>query len=127
VPAGRGGLNFGWDVMEATACFESEDCDRSNKVLPVSQYGHDQGCSVTGGLVYRGDRFPDMVGGYFFGDYCSGLMWALTAQSPKSQPQVEVLESGRSISSFGAGEDGEIYLTDLTSGDVLHLVDGSVR
>jgi len=123
--AGRGGLNYGWDVMEGTACYESEDCDRSGKVLPVAEYGHDQGCAVTGGTIYRGRRFPDMRGGYFFGDYCSGIMWALPADRPNSQPLVKVLESGRAISSFGVDERGEMYLTDLATGEVLHLVDDS--
>jgi hypothetical protein len=111
--------------MEGTECYAVDECDRSGKVLPVAEYGHDQGCSVTGGPVYRGRRFPDMRGGYFFGDYCSGIIWALAAEQPNSQPLVEVLRSERAISSFGVDESGEMYLTDLSSGEVLHLVDAS--
>jgi glucose/arabinose dehydrogenase len=123
--AGEAGLNYGWNVMEGTECFAVDDCDRSGKVLPVAEYGHDQGCSVTGGSVYRGRRFPDMRGGYFLGDYCSGAIWALSAEKLNSQPLVEVLTSERAISSFGVDEAGEMYLTDLSSGEVLHLVDAS--
>jgi glucose/arabinose dehydrogenase len=124
-PADEAGLNYGWDVMEGTDCFEAYDCDRSGKVLPVAEYGHEFGCSVTGGPVYRGERFPDMQGGYFFGDYCSGIMWALPAERPNSRPLVEILRSDAAISSFGVDEAGEMYLTDHASGQVLHLVDES--
>jgi glucose/arabinose dehydrogenase len=125
VAADEGGLNYGWNVMEGSECFAVDECDRSGKVLPVAEYGHDEGCSVTGGPIYRGRRFPDMRGGYFFGDYCSGTIWALPADRPNSQPLVEVLSSERAISSFGVDEAGEMYLTDLSSGEVLHLVDAS--
>ena len=124
-PAGEAGLNYGWNVLEGPDCYEADDCDTSGMVLPVAYYTHDEGCSITGGHVYRGERFPDMAGGYFVGDYCSGTMWALSADRPRSNPLVKVLESERSISSFGLDEDGEMYLTDLASGEVLHLVDRS--
>jgi glucose/arabinose dehydrogenase len=123
--AAEPGLNYGWNVMEGTECYESDDCVRSGKVAPVAQYGHDDGCSVTGGPVYRGRRYPDMRGGYFFGDFCSGYIWALPAEGSKSRPLVKVLESDRAISSFGVDGRGEMFLTDHGSGEVLHLVDGS--
>ena len=72
VPAGRGGYNFGWSVMEGTACYRSPDCQQAGLTLPVAEYDHGNGCSVTGGYVYRGSRIPALVGHYVFADYCEG-------------------------------------------------------
>ena len=61
--------------MEGTQCFESNTCDKKGLTLPVVEYEHSQGCSVTGGVVYRGQNYPGMRGIYFYGDYCSGRIW----------------------------------------------------
>ncbi|MFN8559129.1 MAG: PQQ-dependent sugar dehydrogenase [Dehalococcoidia bacterium] len=81
-PAGAtGGVNYGWNVMEGSRCFRpASGCDQSGLVLPVMEYGHDIGCSVTGGYVYRGSAHPALLGAYIFGDYCSGRIWALAQQ-----------------------------------------------
>jgi glucose/arabinose dehydrogenase len=122
MPARRGGLNYGWNTMEGDACFDPPtDCDRTGLVLPMATYGHERGCSVTGGYVYRGE-FASLRGAYFFGDYCSGFIWALDAAGAETQEPRLVLESDRSISSFGVDEAGELYLTDISSGEVLRIV-----
>ena len=118
----RGGLNYGWNVMEGTDCFGGGDCDRSGTVLPISGYTHDAGCSVTGGYVYRGTEFPALSGGYVFGDYCSGTIWGIDARAGSFTKPVELMQSGLSISSFGLDEGGELYLTDLDGGRVLQVV-----
>ena len=118
----RGGLNYGWNVMEGTDCFGGGDCDRSDTVLPISGYTHDAGCSVTGGYVYRGSEFPALSGGYVFGDYCSGTIWGIDARAGSFTEPVELMQSGLSISSFGLDEGGELYLTDLDGGRVLQVV-----
>lgn len=118
----RGGLNYGWNAMEGTECFEDGDCDRGDKVLPISGYTHDAGCSVTGGYVYRGTESPALTGGYIFGDYCSGVIWGIDARATGFTEPVELLQSGLSISSFGLDEGGELYLTDLSGGRVLQVV-----
>ncbi len=105
-------LNFGWKVMEASSCYQAPSCDRSGFELPVAEYGHDEGCSITGGYVYRGQRFPDLVGGYFFADFCSGLIWSLSNEDG-SWRMTELLRSGAQISSFGEDEAGELYVLDL--------------
>jgi glucose/arabinose dehydrogenase len=118
----RGGLNYGWNVMEGEDCFEASSCDESDKVLPISGYTHGSGCSVTGGYVYRGEEFPALAGGYIFGDYCSGTIWGIEARTTEfTEPKV-LLESGLSISSFGLDEEGELYLTDLSGGRVFKVV-----
>lgn len=118
----RGGLNYGWNVMEGRECFAGDDCERGGTVLPVSGYTHDAGCSVTGGYVYRGTDFPALSGGYLFGDYCSGTIWGIDARSRSFAEPVVLMQSGLSISSFGLDEDGELYLTDLSGGRVLQVV-----
>lgn len=122
VPARAAGVNFGWNVMEGDRCFESSDCDRSGLELPVATYGHDLGCSVTGGYVYSGREFPRMRGAYLFGDYCSGIVWGLNADAPGGNEPVRLFESGASISSFGLDERGELYVTDLGAGVLSRVV-----
>ncbi len=121
-PAAAGGLNYGWDQMEGLECYEGADCDPADKVVPISGYDHDRGCSVTGGYVYRGKDFPELRGGYVFGDYCSGLIWAIDATTRGFTEPVELMASDLSISSFGLDEAGELYLTDLAGGDLLRVV-----
>jgi glucose/arabinose dehydrogenase len=106
-----GGVNYGWDVMEGTLCFEPEQgCDPTGLTPPVAEYRHNEGCSVTGGFVYRGQRFPELRGTYFYGDYCSGSIWALVAADPAAGA-TKILPTDYSISSFGETAAGEILVT----------------
>jgi glucose/arabinose dehydrogenase len=123
VPLDEPGVNYGWNAMEGSACYESNDCDRSGLTLPVTEYGHEEGCSVTGGFVYRGDRFPSWRGGYFFGDFCSGSIWVIDARARSAVEPMLVASSDHSISSFGVDAAGELYVTDLASGEILRLVE----
>jgi len=121
-PAGEGGLDFGWNVLEGTHCFEPSDgCDRDGLVLPVTEYGHDLGCSVTGGTVYRGAAWPTLRGFYVFSDYCSGRFWAIPSDATPTVEPVVVLESDRSISAIVADATGELVATDLASGELLRI------
>lgn len=121
--AGAGGLDFGWRRWEGRHCFNpSTDCDPAGVTMPVTEYGHGEGCSVIGGVVYRGEAIPALRGAYLFGDYCSGTLWAIDAGLDAAQAPISLLETGSSISSIGLGDDGEIYLTDLAGGRVLKLV-----
>ena len=70
-------LNFGWDVYEGRSSFEQKALGPGRLVPPVAQYTHDEGCSITGGYVYRGTAVPAAKGRYFYGDYCSGTIWSL--------------------------------------------------
>jgi glucose/arabinose dehydrogenase len=118
-----GGRNYGWNRMEGTRCFQGQNCSTDGLTLPVAEYGHALGCSVTGGYVYRGQEFPALNGLYIYGDFCSGTLWALTSTGQDQWASAVVGETDALISSFGEGEDGEIYLTDLGSGTVF-LVTG---
>lgn len=109
-----GGLHFGWDTMEGRHCFEPrQGCETAGKTMPVAEYGHDQGCSITGGYVYRGQRIPALNGVYLFGDYCSGLIWGLWRDEEGEWQSQQLLASSVNIASFGEDEQGELYVLDL--------------
>ncbi|HSK21988.1 MAG TPA: PQQ-dependent sugar dehydrogenase [Egicoccus sp.] len=111
VPGRRGGLNFGWNTMEGSTCFGASSCDRDGLTLPVYEYGHDAGCSITGGFVYRGDDIPGLVGHYVFGDYCGGWVRSLHYGGDGADHVTahDVGEIGN-VYSFGVGGDGELYV-----------------
>jgi glucose/arabinose dehydrogenase len=119
----RGGENYGWNKMEGQHCFRANSCDNAGLVMPIAEYDHSLGCSVTGGYVYRGAAFPRLQGLYFYGDYCSGRVWALAQPSPGRWEQHELLRSSSRISSFGEDQAGELYLTDLNGG-LYQVVEG---
>jgi glucose/arabinose dehydrogenase len=123
--AGARGLDFGWRRWEGRHCFNpATGCDPDGVTQPVTEYGHGAGCSVIGGVVYRGSELLALRGGYLFSDYCSGTLWAIDSTEDSAQEPVVMLETGASISSIGADEAGEVYLTDLAGGTVLRLVAG---
>ena len=118
----HGGENYGWNVMEGTRCYSpASNCDRTNLVLPVYEYGHDQGCSITGGVVYRGCKMPELSGSFFFSDYCTGFIRSLTYANGQLGPVRDWPVSGiSSVSAFGTDADGEVYVVDY-GGSVFRL------
>ena len=123
IRAGTSGQNFGWNRMEGAHCFRpAEGCDESGLVLPVSEYGRDLGSTVIGGGVYRGSSRAGLAGGYVFADFGSGNVFAIDAAGDGPVAPTVVLESNASISSFGEDEAGELYATDLSTGELLHVV-----
>ena len=110
--------------MEASHCYDSNECDTEGLVLPVAEYGRDLGCAVTGGHVYRGDAVAGLGGWYLFGDYCSGLLFGIRSDATAvSAPRV-VLETGARLTAFGEDSAGELYLADIGSGTIYRLVGG---
>jgi len=116
----KGGRNYGWNIMEGLHCYKSEDCEREGLALPVAEYNHDSGCSVTGGMVYRGSRFPQLQGIYFYGDFCSGRIWGLR-QSGIEWLNKMLKDSGLSVSTFGEDEAGEVYVADYGKGNIYRI------
>ncbi|HEY8135420.1 MAG TPA: PQQ-dependent sugar dehydrogenase [Candidatus Limnocylindrales bacterium] len=118
-PAGTGGRNYGWNTMEASHCFATPNCDQAGLTLSVAEYRHAQGCSITGGYVYRGSALPQLIGQYVFADYCSGRIWALDAATALSAGSAEPTQYGKvpiNPTSFGQDEAGELYLVDGAGG-----------
>jgi len=115
-----GGQNYGWRLMEASHCFNPTSCDPATLkvVMPIAEYPHSQGCSVTGGYVYHGTQFPQLNGVYLYADYCTGTVWGLRHEADGSWSQAELLASGKIISSFGLDAAGELYLIDHRNGEV---------
>lgn len=120
----RKGGNYGWSIMEGTSCFRlSTNCAGRGLVLPVMEYGRDEGCSVTGGYVYRGQTVPWLRGAYVYADFCSGLVWALRHRDGSVVAHRQIADSGLMISSFGEDSSGELYLTTF-DGRVYRIKDG---
>ena len=114
----RAGGNYGWNILEGRDCFEpSSGCSSAGTVLPVATYRHDLGCSITGGVVYRGTEVAHLAGHYVYGDFCSGRIWALPTSGGSP---VEIARMG-SVASFATGPDGAIYV--LTFGDAIQRID----
>ena len=121
-----GGSNLGWNRVEGRHCYQGRACDPAAYVQPVTEYSHAEGCSVTGGHVYRGTRWPAMAGTYLFADYCTGSIWGIASVTEEWATPTSLLASGRNIASFGEDEAGEIYLADISTGGV-YRVTGSAR
>jgi glucose/arabinose dehydrogenase len=123
---GGRGADFGWNIMEASHCYpDGDSCDKTGLVLPITEYDHSLGdCAVVGGYVYRGTSFQALDGLYLFGDDCSGYIRAVEADGPPTQAPALLLMSGRTISAFGEDAAGELYLTDLTSGELYEVTAG---
>jgi glucose/arabinose dehydrogenase len=114
--ARRGGENYGWRITEGTQCFNpSSGCDRTGITLPVYEYAHSEGCSVTGGVVYRGCRVPALAGTYFFADFCSGLVRSFrfaNGSAGELRDWTSGLRGVSAPSSFGVDAAGEVYVVD---------------
>lgn len=116
--ASPGGENYGWRLMEGSSChIPSEDCNDGSLTLPVLEYSHSLGCSVTGGYVYRGNAHPRLRGVYVFGDFCAGTIWGTVPRCDGAWQSQILLESGLSISTFGEDESGELYLAHYSFAD----------
>ena len=121
-PAADSGLNYGWPILEGTRCYNASTCDSVGLVLPVAEYEHSEGCSVTGGYVYRGTQFAALNGVYFYADYCRGSLWATWPSASGAWSTAKLLDTGQTVSSFGEDQAGELYVTDLSAGTVAQVV-----
>ena len=124
-PAGSpGGQNYGWNIMEGGGCYNSTTCNAAGLTLPIATYDHTQGCSITGGMVYRGPGFPDLQGIYFYGDFCNGRIWGLRKNGARWETAV-LLDAGNpplNITTFGEDESGNLYVVNYANGDLLKIL-----
>ncbi|NOX64115.1 MAG: PQQ-dependent sugar dehydrogenase [Chloroflexi bacterium] len=122
---GQGGLHYGWNTLEGNHCFDPpEGCDASGKVAPIYEYDHSQGCSITGGYVYRGRAYPALEGVYFYGDFCTGNIWGLRRNEQGEWRSALLLDTEVNIASFGEDEAGELYVLDL-GGAIYRVVEST--
>lgn len=123
--ASPGGENYGWSVMEGTHCFDPPNgCNTTGLVLPVHEYGHDEGCSVTGGYVYRGTAIPELQGRYLFADYCAGWIRSFLlagGEATDVRDHSDALAVDGNIVSFGQDAAGELYVV-IHGGEVYRIV-----
>lgn len=121
------GHNFGWNVVEGNHCYARQGCDPDAFTRAVIEYDHATGCSITGGLVYRGKALPALAGAYFYADFCTGILrsfrWARDgvrqhwSWDPVLTPRTRLTR----ISAFGADAAGELHILTL-DGDIYKLV-----
>jgi glucose/arabinose dehydrogenase len=117
IPATAAGLNYGWRLMEGSACFNpSTNCMAGvSLTLPAHEYPHAEGCAVIGGYVYRGRAIPELVGHYLYADYCAGWLrsfrWTETGAADHRQwTEIAAPETV----SFGRDAAGELYMVEGT-------------
>ena len=117
LPGGKiGGQNLGWNLMEGMHCLKGDGCNKTGLTLPVVEYSHDDGRSITGGIVYRGKAIPELAGHYFYSDYCSGWVRSFRwSQGAVHDPfewrsALDPRRQLREVASFGQDHDGELYV-----------------
>ena len=122
---GSGGMNYGWNVMEGAQCYPigTATCNQVGLTNPVLQYDHTQGCSITGGYVYRGTRVPVLAGQYLYADFCSHFVRSFVysgGQATQLRDLTQYLDPHSNVSSFAQDQRGEIYI--LTLGGSLYRI-----
>jgi glucose/arabinose dehydrogenase len=113
LPIAEGGFNLGWSDVEGTRCFHLQDCDLADYTSPVLTYSHEEGCSITGGYVYRGAAIPELTGTYFYSDWCSEWIHSFKyvgGQLTEERDWTEDLGQLGQINTFGVDADGELYV-----------------
>ncbi len=125
VPLWAPGANFGWPNMEGTECFLTAECDNLDLRLPALEYDHDDGCSVIGGFVYRGAAIPELLGHYFYADWCGGWVRSfryLDGLITQEEDWSEDLGEIGMIGSFGVDGNGELLVITTDTGMVARIV-----
>ncbi len=122
VAAGAAGVNYGWPIMEGTACFLTNPCTTPGLTLPVFEYDHTVGCAIIGGFAYRGNAIPDLQGRYFFSDYCAGFVRSFLLANGQATERVDWnVPSIGAVLSFGQDANGELYVL-AADGNVYQIV-----
>jgi glucose/arabinose dehydrogenase len=117
------GLNFAWPLHEGTSCYRGGSrCDTEDLTAPIYEYKHPEGCSITGGYVYRGQAIPQLAGHYFFSDFCTGFLRSI-APSGEVFDWTDQTGSVPSVTSFGVDVDGELLVIS-GDGTVYRVVEG---
>ena len=108
--------------MEGFSCYNASTCNQTGLELPVLVYDHSNGCSITGGYVYRGSAIPEITGNYFYSDYCSGWLRSFRYDNGVVAAQKDWGLSTGAVKSFGVDAAGELYL--VSSNSVFKIIRG---
>ncbi len=124
-----GGENYGWPCYEANAPYNTTVCAANpiQHTTPIFAYPHgtaEQHCSVSGGYVYRGNQYPVMQGHFLLADFCSGFIWSLNQQG-NNWEAVSYGDRTDLPTTFGESVDGELFVAELSSGKLYHLVENT--
>ena len=127
--SGQGGINYGWNTLEGTLCYNASACIELGLTRPAFEYDHGSndanGCSITGGYVYRGRAIAELAGHYFYSDYCKGFLKSfLYAGGSVSGHADWAVPAVGNILSFGQDGNGELLLVSA-SGRVHLIVRGN--
>jgi glucose/arabinose dehydrogenase len=116
-------VNFGWNHFEGTHIYDASTqlLTRGKYHAPVVEYPHTEGCSVSGGYVYRGKAVPAAAGRYFYGDYCTGTIWSLRIVNGRATGVRREPFTLKGLSAFGVDSNGELYLMSVDSGELDRL------
>jgi uncharacterized repeat protein (TIGR03806 family) len=119
------GGNYGWKIKEGTHCYGQDPCVVPGLIDPIVEYQHPNGngpASVTGGYVYRGPGVPSLVGTYLYADEVSGELFAIVYDAMGKPQHTKLLDLGGNPSTFGEGNDGEVYIADYATGKISKLM-----
>jgi glucose/arabinose dehydrogenase len=117
------GGNYGWNIMEGFHCFNPPTgCNMNGLMLPIIEYSHSEGNAVIGGFVYQGSNIPKLKGMYVFGDLGTGKIWTLQETSPNMFTRGLAATTGKTISSLGQDQSGELYVVDYGGGNIYRIV-----
>ena len=118
-----GGANYGWRCYEGSQSYNLEECDTvSNVIDPIFEYSHSDGCSITGGRIYRGNSYPNFEGKYILTDFCSGNYWLIWQENNEWQSY----EGGFLLSqivAFGEDMSGEMYAVNTSQGNIYRVIE----
>ena len=114
------GANFGWPDTEGARCFLLSGCNLDDYTLPWIEYSHDEGCSVSGGRVYRGSAIPELDGHYFYADWCGQWIRSVDVSGEQTDWSGD-LERGRPGPVLRRGQDGELYVVNF-AGELWKIV-----
>ena len=120
------GGNYGWSAMEGPQPIKSEQVGPTPIHPALIELPHTIACSVTGGLVYRGKKFPELRGAYVFGDWETRRLWAARFEGDRTKEMPEIARPSVRIVAFGEDQDGELYFLDHDGG-TLHTIETERR
>ncbi|MCB0282285.1 MAG: PQQ-dependent sugar dehydrogenase [Calditrichaeota bacterium] len=104
------GGNYGWNIMEASECYNADNCDKEGLILPIYEYTHAVGYSITGGYIYQGSSYPELYNSYIYADFVVGKIWALESKGNNVYKNSLLTEKIPQISSFGQDKDKNLFV-----------------